>query len=124
MGYPFQTDDGSRIIWDPGFGVGQTFAALAQQTGDLLGVPTGLAFNQRLGGSDVELAVFQRFTQALYDRYCNTNSFVLHGLLRGLLLPSMVMLENGGGSIIRTPEDEAGLLNEHEAYVRAMWTED
>ncbi|MEU6621888.1 DUF6086 family protein [Streptomyces litmocidini] len=124
MSYPFQTAADSKIIWDPGIGVGRSYAVLATSIGDLLGVPTGLTFNERLGGSDVELAVFQRFTQTLYDRYCNTNNFVLHGLLRGLLLPSIVMLENGGGSIIRTPEDEAGLLNEHEAYVRAMWTED
>ncbi|MFF3740061.1 DUF6086 family protein [Streptomyces sp. NPDC002566] len=123
MGYPFQTADGSRVIWDPGVGVGQTFAALAQQTGDLLGVPTGLAFDERLGGSSVDLAAFQRFTQALYDRYFNTNNFVLHGLLRGLLLASIVMLENGGGSITRTLEGEEGLTEGHEAYTRAMWTD-
>ncbi|MET9376277.1 DUF6086 family protein [Streptomyces sp. NPDC003035] len=123
MSYPFRSIEGSKIIWDPGMGVGQTYAALAAETGALLEVPTGLTYSERLGGSEVDLALFQRFTQKLYDRYFNTNNFVLHGLLHGLLLSSIVMLENGGGSITRIPEEEYGLLDDHGAYMRAMWTD-
>ncbi|MEV4949781.1 DUF6086 family protein [Streptomyces sp. NPDC053755] len=101
MSYPFQVAGSRTLIWDPGIGVGRTYAAFAEQTGDLLGLPTGLVYSERLGGSDVDLEVFQRFTQKLYDDYCNTNNFILHNILRGFLLASIVMLENGGGSIVR-----------------------
>ncbi|MEV6204425.1 DUF6086 family protein [Streptomyces sp. NPDC051771] len=123
MSYPFRSTVTSRIVWDPGIGVGRAFAALAAEMGALLEVPTGLTYVDRLGGSDVDIAVFQGFTQKLYDSHFNTNNFVLHGLLRGLLLTSLVMLENGGGSIVRSPESEGGELDEHDAYVRAMWTD-
>lgn len=86
----------------------------------MTGLPTGLTENEQIGGSDVELAEFQRFTQALYDQYCSTNSFVLHGLLRGFLLTSIVMLERGGGSLTRHLEREDGLLDDLDAYVRYM----
>ncbi|XIE78420.1 DUF6086 family protein [Streptomyces sp. SBR177] len=124
MSYPFAAADGSGLLWDPGIGVGRTFVALAGQTGDLLGVPTGLMRNDRIGGSDVDMVVFQRFTQTLYDQYCNTNNFVLHGIWRGLLLPSIVIVERGGGLIKRKPDEEYGLFEERDAYVRAMWVED
>ncbi|MFG3351164.1 DUF6086 family protein [Streptomyces sp. NPDC048001] len=120
MGYPFQTADRSRTLWDPALRVGQAYVALAQEAGALIGMSTGLTENERLGGSDVDLTVFEHFTQGLYDRYCSTNNFVLHGLLRGLLLTSIVMLEKGGGSITRTPEDEDGLLEDLDTYMRAM----
>lgn len=48
----------------------------------------------------------------------------MHDLLRGLLLASIVMLEKGGGTVVREPDREAGLLDDHEAYVRRMWVED
>ncbi|MFD3998398.1 DUF6086 family protein [Streptomyces sp. NPDC058583] len=119
MSYPFQAPD-RKTLWDPALGVGRAYVALAREAGELNGVPTGLTDNERLGGSDVDLFVFQQFTQALYDRYCSTNNFVLHGLLRGLLLTSVVMLERGGGSIARNPEWEDRLLEDLDAYARAM----
>ncbi|WP_217244972.1 DUF6086 family protein [Streptomyces sp. AC602_WCS936] len=123
MGYPFQAADGSRLLWDPALKVGQAYVALAREAGELHGISTGLTESERLGGSVVDLPVFQQFTQGLYDRYCSTNNFVLHDLLRGLLLPSVVMLEKGDGSITRTPESEDGLLEDLDSYVRAMWTD-
>ncbi|MFE4305697.1 DUF6086 family protein [Streptomyces sp. NPDC056891] len=119
MSYPFQAAD-KKTLWDPALGVGRAYVALAREAGELNGVPTGLTDNERLGGSDVDLSVFQQFTQALYDRYCSTNHFILHGLLRGLVLTSVVMLERGGGSITRTLENEDGLLEDLDAYARSM----
>ncbi|WP_158715217.1 DUF6086 family protein [Kitasatospora phosalacinea] len=120
VGHPFQTADGSKILWYPALRVGQLYAAFAAEAGTLMGVPTGLTDNERLGGTDVDVAVFQQFTQALYDRHRRSNHFVLHGLLRGVLLPSIVMLENGGGSITRTLQGEAGLFDDHDTYKRGM----
>ncbi|MFF8444842.1 DUF6086 family protein [Streptomyces californicus] len=123
MGYPFQSADRSRTLWDPALSVGQTYVALARKVGEQYGLPTGLTENERLGGSDVDLTVFQQFTQGVYDRYCSTNNFALHGLLRGLLLTSIVILEKGGGSVARNHQWEDGLLEDLDAYVRAMWTD-
>ncbi|MGW9453343.1 DUF6086 family protein [Streptomyces sp. NPDC055632] len=123
MGYPFETIDRSRNLWGPALRVGQTYVALAREFGTLNGIPTGLTENEQLGGSTVDPVIFQKFTQALYDRYCSTNNQVLHGLLRGLLLASLVMLEKCGSSIARTPEREEGVMEELAAYERFMWTD-
>ncbi|WP_405007283.1 DUF6086 family protein [Kitasatospora purpeofusca] len=120
LGHPFQTVDGSKILWYPALRVGQLYVGIAAEVGALLNVPTGLIDNERLGGSDVELDTFRQFTQAVYDRYCGTNHLVLHGLVRGMLLPSIVMLENGGGSITRTLQDEADLFDDYDLYKRRM----
>lgn len=123
LSYEFETADRTRTLWDPALRVGQLYVSLAQGAGDQLGLPTGLTPNER-GGADVDLETFGAFTQALYDAYCSTRHFIMHDMMRGLLLASIVMLENGGGAIIRVQEREAGLLTEHEAYVRGMWVED
>ncbi|MFJ3610806.1 DUF6086 family protein [Streptomyces hydrogenans] len=120
MSYPFQSAPDSTLIWDPGIGVGRAYVSFAEETGKSLGVPTGLTYSDRLGGSNIDVEVFQRFTQALYDRYTETGSFVLHGLLRGLLLPSLVMLERCGGTITHKPEKEAGLMEGYADYRRFM----
>ncbi|MFJ4791998.1 DUF6086 family protein [Kitasatospora purpeofusca] len=120
LGHPFQTVDGSKILWYPALRVGQLYVGVAAEVGAVLNVPTGLIDNERLGGSNVELDTFRQFTQATYDWYCDTNHFVLHGLVRGILLPSIVMLENGGGSITRTPEGETDLFDDYDLYTRRM----
>jgi hypothetical protein len=96
---------------------------MAQSAGDLLRLPTGLTPNER-GGCDVTIETFQAFTQGMYDKYCSSNHPILRGLIRGLLMASIVMLEKGGGTVVRTPEREAGFLAEHEEFTRGMWVED
>ncbi|MFE6749410.1 DUF6086 family protein [Kitasatospora purpeofusca] len=120
LGHPFETVDGSKILWYPALRVGQLYVGIATEVGAVLNVPTGLIDNERLGGSDVELDTFQQFTQAAYDWYCGTNHLVLRGLVRGMLLPAIVMLDNGGGSITRTPEGEADLFDDYDLYKRRM----
>ncbi|WP_052744384.1 DUF6086 family protein [Streptomyces odonnellii] len=122
LSYEFETAGRTRTIWDPALKVGKLYVSLAQGAGELLGLPTGLTPNER-GGCDVDMATFQTFTQGLYDRYCSTRHLVLLGLIKGLLISSIVMLENGGGTIVRTPEREAGLLEDHDSFRRAMWVE-
>ncbi|MDO0934072.1 DUF6086 family protein [Streptomyces sp. DG2A-72] len=123
LSYEFETADRTRTLWDPALRVGQLYVSLAQGAGEQLGLPTGLTPNER-GGADVDLETFRKFTQGLYDAYCSTRNFLMHDLMRGLLLASIVMLENGGGAITRVPEREAGLLTEYDAYQRGMWVED
>ncbi|PAZ16964.1 hypothetical protein CLM62_05175 [Streptomyces sp. SA15] len=123
LSYEFETADRTRTLWDAGYHSGHLYVALAQGAGEMLRLPTGLTPNE-LGGCDVDLETFQAFTQGMYDSYCSTTSFIMHDLMRGLLLASIVMLEKGGGTIVRVPEREAGLLQKHDTYVRGMWVED
>ncbi|MFJ6086405.1 DUF6086 family protein [Streptomyces sp. NPDC092369] len=123
LSYTFETADRSRTLWDPGIGVGQLYVALAEGAGQLLGLPTGLTPNER-GGADVDLEMFQAFTQGMYNKYFVTENVIMHDLMRGLLLASMVMLETSGGAINRAPERERDLLEKRDTYVRAMWVED
>ncbi|MFE1309077.1 DUF6086 family protein [Streptomyces sp. NPDC058755] len=120
LSYAFETPDHTRTLWDPALRVGQLYMSLAQGVGEQLDLPTGLTPNAR-GGAYVDLGTFQVFAQGMYDAYCSTRHLIMHDLLRGLLLSSIVMLENGGHGIVRTPEHEAGLLTEHDTYVRGMW---
>ncbi|MFE4829260.1 DUF6086 family protein [Streptomyces sp. NPDC056672] len=123
LSYQFETADRTRTIWDPALNVGKLYMSLAQGVGELLRLPTGLTPNER-GGCDVDMGTFQTFTQGMYDKYCSTNHFILRRLLRGLLVSSIVMLENGDGTIIRTPERETGLLEDKDDFTRSMWVED
>lgn len=123
LSYEFETADRTRVLWDPSLTVGRLYVSLAQEAGGLLGLATGLAPNER-GGADVDLDTFQAFAQGLYDAYCSTSNFIMHELLRGLLVSSLVLLKKGGGTVARDPEQEAGLLDKHDAYMRAMWVED
>ncbi|MFL4908336.1 DUF6086 family protein [Streptomyces sp. MMS24-I2-30] len=107
----------------PGAEGGKTLCVPRPGAGELLELPTGLTPNER-GGADVDISTFQAFTQGLYDTCCATKNVLMHDLLRGLLLASIVMLEKGGGTVVREPDREAGLLDDHEAYVRRMWVED
>ncbi|MFE9611216.1 DUF6086 family protein [Streptomyces sp. NPDC006012] len=123
LSYEFETADRTRTLWDPALRVGKLYVSLARGAGDLLELPTGLTADER-GGADVDLGAFQVFTQGLYDTCCATRNVLMHDLLRGLLLASIVMPETGGGTIVRAPDREAGLLDDHDAYVRRMWVED
>ncbi|WP_323188303.1 DUF6086 family protein [Streptomyces sp. NBC_00249] len=123
LSYPFETENRTKTIWDPALRVGQIYVSIAHSAGHLLGLPTGVTPNER-GGADVDIQTFQAFTQRVYDTCCSTNNFIMHDLMRGMLLASIVMLENGGGTITRTPEREAGLLDSHDLYRRGMWAED
>ncbi len=123
MSYEFETANRTRTVWDPALNVGKLYVSLAQGVSELLRLPTGLTPNER-GGCDVDMETFQAFSQGMYDRYCSTNHLILQGLIRGLLVTSLVMLQNAGGEIIRTPEREMGLLEDHDAFKRGMWVED
>lgn len=94
LSYEFETADRTRTLWDAGYHSGRLYLSLAHGAGELLGLPTGLTPNER-GGADADLQVFRAFTQGMYDAYCSTSSFIMHDLMRGLLVSSIVMLEKG-----------------------------
>ncbi|MFD3916728.1 DUF6086 family protein [Streptomyces sp. NPDC058603] len=117
MSYPFEL--GGETLWDAGYHSGQLYASVARGAAEFLEVPSGLSPSPQ-GGCDVELAQFETFVQALHGLYTSTGSEVLHGLTRGLLVTSLVLLERAGGVITLKPSHEAVLLAEKAALARTM----
>ncbi len=72
------------------------------------------------GGCDIELPAFQAFVEGLYDSYSSTRNPVLHGMIRGLLIASLILLEQAGASIALKPEHEDAFWEEKVDFGRAM----
>lgn len=120
MSYPFE--HGSDTLWDAGYQSGRLYASLAWSSAEFLDMPSGLTPNLSHGSCDVEPAVFEAFVEALYARYCSTNSEVMHNLMHGLLITSLVLLERARGEITLRPEHEDAFRAEKAALSRSMAT--
>ncbi|MFB6776446.1 DUF6086 family protein [Streptomyces sp. NPDC056352] len=118
MSYPYELDNAT--LWDAGYQSGRLYFTLAQGAAEHIELPTGLACNDRIGGCDVELPTFRAFVEGLYDSYSRTNSAVLQGLWRGLLVTSLVLLDMAGSSITLSAEHEEALRNEMASVGRSM----
>ncbi|MFJ8943324.1 DUF6086 family protein [Streptomyces sp. NPDC102395] len=118
MSYPYELD--GETLWDAGFQSGRLYFSLAQGAAELIQLPTGLTHNDRLGGCDIELPTFRAFVEGAYDSYSRTNSPVLQGLWRGLLVTSLVLLEMAGSSITLSAEHEEALRSEMASFGRSM----
>ncbi|MEU2281993.1 DUF6086 family protein [Streptomyces sp. NPDC013178] len=117
MSYPFECGD--KTVWDAGYYSGQLYASLARGAAEFLEVPSGLT-PTREGGCEVDPAALLTFTAQLYDRYSSTRNHVLHSLVHGLLITSLVLVERTGGVIILRPEHEATLGREKSAFAGSM----
>ncbi|MCX2922302.1 DUF6086 family protein [Streptomyces sp. NEAU-W12] len=118
MSYPYELDD--ETLWDAGSHSGRLFFSLTQSAAAYLERPSGLIENDRLGGCDVDLPAFRTFAEGLYDAYSRTNSAVLQGLWRGLLVTSLVLLDMAGSSITLSAEHEESLKSEMASFGRSM----
>ncbi|MFD7321480.1 DUF6086 family protein [Streptomyces sp. NPDC059875] len=118
MSYPYALDD--ETLWDAGYQSGRLYFSLAQGAAEHLELSTGLTRNDRLGGCDIELPTFEVFVEGLYDSYARTNSEVLQGLWRGLLVTSLVLLDMAGSSIRMSAEHEKALRREMSSVGRSM----
>ncbi|MEV7294127.1 DUF6086 family protein [Streptomyces microflavus] len=117
MSHPFDLD--GQTIWDAGSTSGQLYERLAESAATFLDMPTGLVPNVQ-GGCDVEPEEFHEFVVGLHDLYSRTNSAVLHGLLKGVLITSLVLLERTGRSLPLRPGQEHPLWAEREEFSRSM----
>ncbi|WP_406271298.1 DUF6086 family protein [Streptomyces sp. NBC_00191] len=117
MSYPFELD--GETLWDAGYYSGRLYASLARGAAEFVELPTGLTPSDQ-GGCDVELHTFRAFVEGLYGTYSSTRNPVLHGLMRGLLVTSLVLLEHAGASITLKPEHEEAFGEEKAALARAM----
>lgn len=117
MSYPFELD--GETVWDAGSQTGQLYVSLARGAAAYLELPCGLTPNEQ-GSCDIELSLFQPFVERMYSTYSSTRNPVLHGLTRGLLITSLVLLEQAGREIALTPEHEEDLGSDKAAFARAM----
>ncbi|MEU1620684.1 DUF6086 family protein [Streptomyces sp. NPDC005722] len=118
MSYPYALD--GETLWDAGYASGRLYFSLAQGAAEYLDVPSGLIENARLGGCDVVLPTFRVFVEGLYASYSSTEHRVLHGLSRGLLVTSLVLLDMAGSSLTLRAEHENALRSEMASFGRAM----
>ncbi|MFC7258924.1 DUF6086 family protein [Streptomyces lutosisoli] len=117
MSYPYEL--GGETLWDAGYHSGQLYASLARGAAEFVKLPTGLTPTPQ-GSCDIELLTFRSFVQGLYGTYSSTRNPVLHGLTRGLLVTSLVLLERAGAPITLKPEHEEALREEKAAFTRSM----
>ncbi|MFB6527604.1 DUF6086 family protein [Streptomyces sp. NPDC056399] len=118
MGYPYELD--GKTLWDAGFSSGRLYFSLTQGAAEHIQLPTGLTHVDRLGGCDIELPTFRVFVEGLYHSYSHTNSAVLQGLWRGLLVTSLVLLDMAGSPIALSAEHEEALRSDMASFGCSM----
>ncbi|MFE6852394.1 DUF6086 family protein [Streptomyces sp. NPDC057674] len=118
MSYPYELD--GKMLWDAGFSSGRLYFSLTQGAAEHIQLPTGLTHVDRLGGCDIELPTFRVFVEGLYHSYSHTNSAVLQGLWRGLLVTSLVLLDMAGSPIALSAEHEEALRSDMASFGCSM----
>ncbi|MEU9709983.1 DUF6086 family protein [Streptomyces sp. NPDC047967] len=121
MSHPFDID--GRTVWDAGSSSGRLYEDMARAAADSLGLASGLVANDQ-GGCDVDPVAFQRFANGLYDLYAHAGNPVLSGMLRAVLVPSLVLLERTGGELALRPADEEALRTALATAARSMGADD
>ncbi|KOG66388.1 hypothetical protein ADK76_02840 [Streptomyces griseoflavus] len=117
MSYYFEVS--GETVWDPSLRIGKWYLSFAEAAAELVQRPTGLTPSQD-DTCAVDIQPFQHFVQGLLDCYASTRHPVQHGLVRGVLLASLVILARGGGVIVPKTEREASLMEEVESFARSM----
>ncbi|CRK58254.1 hypothetical protein [Alloactinosynnema sp. L-07] len=117
MSYTFEV--GRETVWDPALRIGQLYLSLADAAGERFGVPSGLT-PRADGTCAVDVPVFRRFVEAMIEVHASTRHPVMHGLFRGVLLASLVMLERADGELVAKSEQEQALLVEAREFGRSM----
>ncbi|MFJ6139012.1 DUF6086 family protein [Kitasatospora sp. NPDC092286] len=117
MSYYFEVS--GETVWDPSLRIGKWYLSFAEAAAELVQRPTGLTPSDD-DTCTVNVQVFRQFVDGLLECYASTRHPVQHGLMRGVLLTSLVILERGGVVIAPKSEREASLLGEVEIFARSM----
>lgn len=117
MSYYFEVF--GETVWDPSLRIGRWYLSFAAAAAELVQRPTGLTPADD-DTCAVDIPVFRHFVEGLLDCYASTRHPVQHGLMRGLLLTSIVILERGGVVIAPNSEREASVLEEAKIFARSM----
>ncbi|GGN60296.1 DUF6086 family protein [Streptomyces kronopolitis] len=117
MSYYFEAS--GHTVWDPSLRIGKWYLSFAESAADLVHRPTGLKPSDD-DTCAVDVQVFRQFVEGLLECYASTRHPVQHGLMRGVLLTSLVMLERVGVEMSPKSEREASILEEVETFAGAM----
>lgn len=117
MSYYFEVS--GETVWDPALRIAKWYIALAESTAELMRLPTGLAPSEQ-DTCEIDPKLFRGFVEGLYEVYFSTRHPVQHGLIKGLLLTSLVVLERTGTVITPKSEKEKPLWGEKQALARSM----
>jgi hypothetical protein len=117
MSYYFEVSGGT--VWDPSLRIGKWYLSFAESAAELVQRPTGLTPADD-DTCAVVVQVFRQFVGGLLDCYGSTQHPVQRGLMRGVLLASLVILGRAGVAIAPKSEREATLLEEVETFARSM----
>jgi hypothetical protein len=117
MGFIF--DVGEDTVWSPALRVGQLYIAATRCVAVELNRPTGLvAVAEDM--YQIDLAKFEVFVKDLFAAFSSTNHQVYRELVRGVLLPSLVLLERAGVSPDTTSDAESAIILQSQDLARSM----
>jgi hypothetical protein len=108
-----------ETVWDPSLRIGKWYLSFATAAAELVQRPTGLTPSDD-DTCAVDLPVFRGFVESLLDCYASTRHPVQHGLMRGVLLTSLVILKRGGVVIAPKSERGASVLEEAKVFAHSM----
>ncbi|HEX6472183.1 MAG TPA: DUF6086 family protein [Streptosporangiaceae bacterium] len=119
MSYIF--DVGEDTVWSPSLRVGRLYVAATRCLAAELDRPPGLvAVAEDM--YQIDLAKFEIFVKDLFAAFSSTNHRVYRELMRGVLLPSLVLLERAGISPETTSDEEKTLMLQAQDLARSMPT--
>lgn len=108
MSYVFDVDD--VTVWSPSLRVGDLYVRIVSGISEVVGAPTGL---HPLASDfyDIDIDAFESFVRSIFDLYVSASHDILKGMIEGVLLPSLVMLDRAGRGIVPKTNAEAEILS-------------
>ncbi|MEV1331071.1 DUF6086 family protein [Micromonospora costi] len=117
MSYSFESN--GETLWDPALRIGKMYVSYAKGMEDVLGVPSGLSPTDQ-DWADVDPVSFAGFVSELCEWYFSSPNWLLHGLMRTMLMTSLVMLERAGGELPAVVHTDGDFVAELKQTARHM----
>jgi hypothetical protein len=105
----FAFDVDGETVWSPALLVGELYVRTTEGIAGAMGMSTGL---DALASDmyDIDLDVFEAMVNSVYAEYFSAVHPLVREMLRGMLLPSIVILERSGRPITARSDDELSFL--------------
>jgi hypothetical protein len=90
---------------------GDLYMTIMSGLAELLSSPTGF---RAIAADmyDIDIRMFEQLVAAVLDVYVSSTHDIFRGMIKGVLLPSVVVLERAGRSIVPKSAAEADILVE------------
>ena len=119
MSYIF--DVGEDTVWSPSLRVGKLYVTAIESVAKGLRRPTGLvAISEDM--YQIDPTIFEAFVKDFLADFLSTNHKVYRELVRGVLLPSLVLLERAGISLEPMGDEQKTLVLHAQDLARSMPT--